>query len=217
MHMKLHNKSGMLITFCGLDGCGKTTIIEMLKDELVEMGYQVVLTRQPTDAVRNSEIFRNFMDNPNHDEFDYRALSLLAASDRVQHCNRFILPNLEEGNIVISDRYFYSCLANLRARGYKEDKWIEEIASFIPKPDLSLFLDVDVQTAITRVRSRAEEKNRYIDMELQYNLRKEYRAICQQIGGSLYNSSKSSVITYEKVIQEVRTKLHQKSIFSKAV
>ena len=64
------------------------------------------------------------MDTPDHAPYDYRALSLLCAADRVQHSNRVILPKLEEGYTVISDRYFYSCLANLRARGYRRDRWI---------------------------------------------------------------------------------------------
>ncbi len=217
MLMKPHNKSGLLITFCGLDGCGKTTIIQMLKNTLEDMGYPVILTKQPTNAVRESTIFRTFMDSPNHDDFDYRALSLLAASDRVQHSNRFILPKLEEGNIVISDRYFYSCLANLRARGYKEDKWIEEVAGFIPKPDLSIFLDVDVPLAIKRVRSRAIEKDRYIDIPLQYNLRNEYINICKKFGGNFYNSAGESHYTFEKIMKEVYPILYQQTIPSKAL
>lgn len=82
------------------------------------------LTRQPTDFVRESEIFRNYMDTAGAWEFYYRALSLLCASDRVQHSNRVIARKLEEGAVVISDRYFYSCLANLQARGYAQDVWI---------------------------------------------------------------------------------------------
>jgi dTMP kinase len=113
MNMKPHNQFGLLITFCGLDGCGKTSMINMLKNKLDEMNIPILLTKQPTDFVRKSDIFRTYMDCPDHDEYDYRSLCLLAASDRVQHSNKVILPALEEGKIVISDRYFYSCLAIL--------------------------------------------------------------------------------------------------------
>ena len=217
MYMKSHNKCGQLITFCGLDGCGKTTLIGLLKNSLEEMGYPVILTKQPTDAVRICEIFRNYMDNPNNDDFDYRALSLLTASDRIQHSNKFILPALEEGNIVISDRYFYSCLANLRARGYRHDSWIEEVAGFIPKPDLAFFLDVNVQTAVGRVRSRIEEKDRYIDMQLQYDLRNEYRTICKQFGGIIYDSSDESNKIFGKIMQDVMLRINQQSTISRAM
>lgn len=84
LSMRPNRTKGKLITFCGLDGCGKTTMIRRLMAEL-EKEHQVFLTKQPTDFVRSSAIFRTYMDCPNHDAYDYRSLSLLAASDRVQH------------------------------------------------------------------------------------------------------------------------------------
>ena len=187
LNMRTNNKSGFLFTFCGLDGCGKTTLITMLNEEL-EKKYRVFLTKQPTDAVRKSEIFRTYMDNPDHTRFDYRSLSLLAASDRLQHGSKVIENKISDGNIVICDRYFYSCLANLRARGYEKDKWIYEIAKPILKPDIAFFLDVPVDVAIKRVRSRESEKNRYIDIELQHRLRDEYLSICKANNGVLIST-----------------------------
>lgn len=187
LEMKANSAPGFLFTFCGLDGCGKTTMLNKLKKDL-ETQYQVVLTKQPTNAVRESAIFRTYMDSPDHEEFDYRSLSLLAASDRVQHANKVIEPALKQGNIVISDRYFYSCLANLRARGFVQDKWIYEIAESIVKPDVAFFFDVPVELAVKRVRSREEEKDRYIDMDLQYRLRSEYIAICKANNGVLIST-----------------------------
>ena len=113
LSMRPNRTKGKLITFCGLDGCGKTTMIRRLMAEL-EKEHQVFLTKQPTDFVRSSAIFRTYMDCPNHDAYDYRSLSLLAASDRVQHGSKVIEPALAQGQIVLSDRYFYSCLANLK-------------------------------------------------------------------------------------------------------
>ena len=128
------------------------------------------------------------MDCPDHDAFDYRSLSLLAASDRLQHVNKIIEPEMKQGKIVLSDRYFYSCLANLRARGFEEDAWIYEIAESVVKPDIAFFFDVPVEEAVARVRRRPEEKDRYIDMELQYKLRKEYVDICTANGGILIST-----------------------------
>ena len=173
LQMRPNTTRGMLITFCGLDGCGKTTLMERLISEL-SGDTPVLVTRQPTDFVRQSAIFRNYMDSPDHDAYDYRSLSLLAASDRLQHVNKVIEPVMRQGKIVLSDRYFYSCLANLRARGLERDRWIYEIARSVIRPDLSFFFDLPVETAIARVRSRASERNRYIDVGLQHRLRKEY-------------------------------------------
>lgn len=205
LKMKSNSADGFLFTFCGLDGCGKTTMINRLIAELKDE-YDVFLTKQPTNAVRESEIFRNYMDQPEHDEFDYRSLSLLAASDRLQHVSKEIVPALKQGKIVISDRYYYSCLANLRARGFEEDKWIYEIASQVVKPDVAFFFDVPVPTAVARVRKRPEERDRYIDMQLQYKLRNEYVKICRANGGVLVSTEKdedSSFETVKKFIKEV--------------
>lgn len=144
------------------------------------------------------------MDNPDHTGFDYRSLSLLAASDRLQHSNEVIAKELEQGKTVLCDRYFYSCLANLRARGYTKDQWIYEISEYIIKPDFAFFFDVDVDTAVNRVRSRETEKDRYIDMDLQHKLRFEYLQIAKENGGIIlptdcdendtFNSIKSFIL-----------------------
>ena len=187
LNMRKNNSNGKLITFCGLDGCGKTTMISLLKNEL-EKKQNVFLTKQPTDFVRSSDIFRTYMDCQDHSAYDYRSLSLLAASDRIQHTNKVIAPHLEQGDIVISDRYFYSCLANLIARGFVKDRWIYEISESIIKPDVAFFFDAPVKTAITRVRARPDEKYRYIDIDLQYKLRNLYIDICKANNGVLIST-----------------------------
>lgn len=202
LNMRPNETKGFLFTFCGLDGCGKTTMLTKLKKDL-EKEYSVFLTKQPTNAVRESAIFRTYMDTPNHDSFDYRSLSLLAASDRLQHVNKIVEPQMSEGKIVISDRYFYSCLANLRARGFKCDEWIYEISESVIKPDVAFFFDVPVETAVRRVRSRIEEKNRYIDMELQYKLRDEYIKICKANNGILISTEMPIEECYDIVKREV--------------
>ena len=203
LNMRKNETKGFLITFCGLDGCGKTT---MMKRLIADIGkeHSLFVTKQPTDAVRHSDIFRTYMDCPAHDAFDYRSLSLLAASDRLQHVNKIIEPEMKKGNIVLSDRYFYSCLANLRARGFESDKWIYEISESVICPDIAFFFDVPVEEAVARVRRRPEEKNRYIDMSLQYKLRKEYLDICAANGGVLISTMKAEDECYDIVKNAVK-------------
>lgn len=202
LHMRSNQTPGFLFTFCGLDGCGKTTMLMKLKEDLQKQ-HEVFVTRQPTKAVRESKIFRVYMDTPHHDAYDYRSLSLLAASDRLQHVNKVVEPQMEGGKVVISDRYFYSCLANLRARGFESDKWIYEIAQSVVKPDVAFFFDVPVETAVKRVRSRMEERDRYIDMELQYKLRDEYIKICKANSGVLISTEMPIEECYSKVKNEI--------------
>lgn len=205
-----HHEKGRLITFCGLDGCGKSTMLHRLGEYLSKQGRELFVTKQPTDFVRKSAIFRTYMDSPVHDGYDYRSLSLLAASDRVQHTNRVILPELQDGKVVLSDRYFYSCLANLRARGYEKDNWIYDVAGSIVKPDLAIFLDISVEKAVERVRSRSAEKERYIDMNLQYKLHAQYRKIAEENGCMLISSEQSEEETFAVIQKEVDKLFPQK-------
>lgn len=199
LRMKPHNTKGKLITFCGLDGCGKSSMIKMLTEAFEEHGIDYIVTKQPTDAMRNTEIFRTFMDCPDNSAYEYRSLSLMAAADRIQHVNKIILPALKEGKVVICDRYFYSCLANLRARGYVEDEWIYEISENITEPDLAFFLDIPVETAVSRVRMREEEKDRYIDMFLQHHLKEEYEKIGKLNHGKFIRSDIDIFQTFSAV------------------
>ena len=209
--MRENKTPGLLITFCGLDGCGKTTMMQRLINDL-ENRYPLFVTKQPTNAVRNSEIFRTYMDSPDHDAFDYRSLSLLAASDRLQHVNKVIEPTMQKGTLVLSDRYFYSCLANLRARGFEHDRWIYEVAESVIRPDVSFFFDVPVDVAVARVRKRPEEKERYIDMDLQYKLRQEYLDICRANNGVLISTEKSEDECYALVKDKVKEILKNECI-----
>ena len=211
LNMKQNDAPGVLFTFCGLDGCGKTTMLTRLS----EVFPDAVLTKEPTPAVRNSEIFRAYTDTPDHSAYDYRSLSLFAASDRLRHGAEFVEPTLKSGKTVISDRYFYSCLANLRARGYKNDEWIYEIASHIIKPDVAFFFDVPVPVAVGRVRRRPEEKNRYIDMGLQYALRDEYIEICNKNGGVLINTEETEDESFAKVLSAVNKAVSEKKTLEK--
>lgn len=201
LNMRPNDTKGVLITVCGLDGCGKTTMMNRMIDEVLDKS-KVFTTKQPTNYVRESAIFRTYMDQPDHDAFDYRSLSLLAASDRLQHVNKVIVPQMNEGKIVVSDRYFYSCLANLRARGFTSDQWIYEIAESVVEPDIAFFFDVPVETAVSRVRQRPKEKDRYIDMDLQYKLRDEYINICQANNGVLISTELPKEECF-KIVKEI--------------
>ena len=203
LDMKKNEYTGNLISFCGLDGCGKTTMISKLNSYFKEKNTELKNTKQPTGFVRESEIFRTFMDCPDHEAFEYRSLSLLAASDRVQHTNKIVVPWLREGYTVISDRYFYSCIANLHARGYEDDQWIYEVAKWIIKPDFAFFLDVPVELAIERVRKREYEKERYIDIDLQYKLRDLYLKIAEMNNGIIISTEVSEEETFKKIKEEL--------------
>lgn len=201
--MRKNESKGKLITFCGLDGAGKSTMIELLIAHLQSQGKRVFLTKQPTDFVRNSDIFRNFQDRADHKGYDYLSLSLLAAADRVQHTSQVIQPQLDEVDYVISDRYIYSCLANLHARGYQEDRWLYDVSKAIIQPDLAFFINVPISQAVERVRRRPQEKDRYIDMAFQEKLRNEYLEMAEWDNSCLIDGTMPMRAEYADMIREI--------------
>jgi dTMP kinase len=171
----------------------------MLHAYLAAKEIPVFITAQPTETMRKSEVFREFIDNPAPQKYDYRSLTLFTAGDRLQHSNKVIEPILKRGVTVLSDRYFYSCIANHRANGYKDDTWLREIFTNVPEPDLAFFLDVDVETAVYRVRQRPNERNRWIDIQLWERLRKEYATLAEEYDGYLVPSGKNTEETFKSV------------------
>ncbi|GHU31091.1 hypothetical protein FACS1894166_01910 [Bacilli bacterium] len=106
-------KRGLFVTFEGPDGSGKSTVLQMLYQKLVQTvhNHSIVLTREP--GGRNNiiaEDIRNILLNKVEYKIDDRAEALLFAASRAQHVKDFILPNLNNGNIVLCDRYIYSSL-----------------------------------------------------------------------------------------------------------
>ena len=203
LSLRKNESKGKLITFCGLDGAGKSTMIELLTAYLQSQGKRVFLTKQPTDFVRNSDIFRNFQDSADHTGYDYLSLSLLAAADRVQHTSQVIQPQLDMVDYVISDRYIYSCLANLHARGYQNDSWLYEVSKTIIQPDLAFFINIPVSQAVERVRRRPQEKDRYIDMAFQEKLRNEYFEMAEWDSSCLIDGTMPMRAEYTDMIREI--------------
>ncbi len=185
-------------------------MIQMLAEDLKKDGYTVLITKQPTDEIRKTEMFRKFHDSPEYEKYDYRALSLMCAADRLQHINEVIAPALARGDAVLCDRYYYSCLANLRTRGFCEDGWIYEISRNVTEPDIAFFFDVPVVEAVRRVRQREAERDRYIDMQLELRLRDEYVDICRANGGVSVSTDRAPKESYREVKQAVEKALRTK-------
>lgn len=172
--MKLikNNFKGKLIVFEGTDGAGKTTLLSMTKDILGEKygKENIICIKQPTELSRESRLFQKMIYSRDNKNIDYRAMQLLTLSDRMQQCHEVIIPALREGKIVLSDRYIFTSVANMYARGYTDEKWFFEAARHIVHPDYTFLVYVDPSQAIKRIRSRPEEKERYFDENLLYRV-----------------------------------------------
>lgn len=148
---------GIFITIEGLDGSGKSTQIRLLEEYLKDKGYNVVVTREPGGTRISEDIRKIILDTSNTDMSPYTEALLYAAS-RAQHVYETILPALKEGKIVICDRFVDSSLAYqgfARGLGIGKIKEINDFATEGLKPDITLFFDIDIDTALKRIGNRA--------------------------------------------------------------
>lgn len=148
---------GKFITFEGIDGSGKSTQLRMLAGALRQRGVDCLTTREPGGTPLGRRLREAFLET--EETVAPIAELLLFAADRAQHVELLIKPTLREGRIVISDRYADATYAYQGAgRGFPEEtvNQIIELATGGLKPDLTLFFDISVETALTRMRTRTE-------------------------------------------------------------
>lgn len=150
--------SGLFITMEGTDGAGKTTQINMLRDYFEEKGYNVVCTREPGGTPISEKIREIILDKNNEKMFDITE-ALLYAAARAQHVKEVILPTLNEGGVVISDRFIDSNLVYqgfARSMGDKVIKNINKYAVGDLEPDITFFLKIKPEDGIARKKKQAE-------------------------------------------------------------
>jgi len=144
---------GLFITFEGLDGSGKSTQMEMLASGLEGLGYVVVVTREP-GGTPLGEAVRDILLDPLQHGLSARAEALLYAAARAHLVERVIKPALDEGLVVLCDRYIDSSLAY---QGYGRGLGADSIITINAWgtdclfPDLTLFLDLDDSVRSTRL------------------------------------------------------------------
>lgn len=155
---------GKFITFEGIDGSGKSTQLRLIANDLRFRGLVVLTTHEPGGTPLGRRLRETFLETD--ENVDPLAELLLFAADRAQHVNFLIKPAIAEGKIVISDRYADATYAYQGAgRGFPQTtiKQIIKLATDGLKPDLTLFFDLPVETALERTNKRSdagEQKNR---------------------------------------------------------
>jgi dTMP kinase len=174
--------SGFFISFEGIDGSGKTKHIRALTLALVERGYEVVCYREPGGTELGDELRSILLDG--HKNLSSQAETLLFLAARAQLVNERIQPDMDAGRVVILDRYIDSTIAY---QGYGRGMNLESLATMTAfatqslKPDLTLLLDVDLETA--KLRSRPEvTHDRFESLGNEYysRVRTGYLTLAQQ-------------------------------------
>lgn len=146
------------ITLEGMDGSGKSTQAELLADYLRKKGEKVLLTREPGWGELGKMIKKQVLDRRDIDIEPYAELCLFCA-DRAQHVKGLILPKIKEGHTVVCDRYHDSTVVY---QGYGREieltlvKLMAEASTLGVEPDITFFLSVHVEQALSRLKNRRE-------------------------------------------------------------
>jgi dTMP kinase len=163
----------MFITLEGPEGSGKTSHIPALAEAIRQAGYPIVVTREPGGTQIGDEIRSTLLDIKNVEMHPTTEILLFQAS-RAQLVNQVIRPALAEGKVVLCDRYADSTLAY---QGYGHQTDLEELTRIVNfatgglKPDLTVLMDVDIETGLRRRSSDEEHWNRLDAKEVEFHRR----------------------------------------------
>lgn len=152
----------MFIVFEGIDGSGKTTLSKMLLPWLEERGHEVVWFREPSDSEWGQKIrqLANQKDSiPIQEELQY------FLRDRKWDVEHNISPALQSGKTVILDRYYLSTACYQGARGLDIAAIIKENQAFAPEADYTFLVDVEIETALSRIRSNRDFEAKLFEKE----------------------------------------------------
>lgn len=208
---------GCFIVFEGGEGSGKSTILEMIYNWMIENNIDCIKTREP-GGIKIAEQIRSVILDKDNTEMDGRCEALLYAAARRQHLVERVIPALESGKVVLCDRFLDSSLAYQgHARGLGIDE-IYEINKFAIDgyfPDLSLFFDLNPQVGLERInRNKDREVNR-LDLEkmdFHNKVREGYNILLQRGNNNMIkiDASKSVDEVFESVKESIELYLKEK-------
>ena len=200
-------KDGLFITFEGADGCGKTTQLTLLDEYFNKAGRKTLLTREPGAGILGAKIREILL---NYDgEVSPNCESFLFLADRAQHVEGMIKPALEEGTIVLCDRYTDSTLAY---QGYGREldmeriKYLNNLATSGLKPDLTIVFDVDIETSLSRI-GKSKDRMESAGVDFFNRVRRGYLEIAKQEPDrvKIIDSSDTIENVHKKVVEIVES------------
>lgn len=154
--MVRHDKPGKLICIEGIDGAGKTSHCARLQEDLVAQGYPVVRLYEPTNGTYGRKIRE--LARQGLDETPPEKILDLFVLDRRENVEKNILPALENGALVLMDRYYYSTIAYQGAAGLDTKYIRRENETFAPAADLLLYLRIPASLARARIEQHRGDR-----------------------------------------------------------
>ncbi|GAC1352386.1 MAG: dTMP kinase [Polyangiales bacterium] len=172
---------GLLIVIDGVDGAGKGTQAALLQRAIEARGRRVHSTCEPSGYPIGALIRRYLRGEDNEAVPGPKSMALLFAADRMQHLQAEILPHLEDGEVVVCDRYVASSVAYQSGAFLGEEsardalmRWIAEINAHARRPDLTVVLDLEPELAASRRSLRGAPSELYETLALQRRIRAQY-------------------------------------------
>lgn len=166
--------NGKLIVFEGVEGCGKTTQMQLCYEWLQSLNIPVVTTREPGGTELGLHLRSLLLENNQDKSISATTELLLYAADRSQHVEQELLPNLKLGKIILCDRYIDSTIAY---QGYGRNldmnliHQLNSIATSGLKSDLTLWLDLDVEQGMARKRKSGDKADRIEQEKIDFHRR----------------------------------------------
>ncbi len=197
---------GKFITIEGSEGSGKTTNINYVTDYLKNNDIPFIMTREP-GGTPIAEKIRDLLLDKNHTALSHDAELLLMFAARAQHLNELILPNLERGIWVISDRFTdasYAYQGGGRGLSWKKIEQLEQWVQGDLRPDATILLDVPVEIGMQRVNSRgATDRFEQEQLDFFERIRQTYLTLAKE------NPERFHTISTLPALEQVQKNLHQ--------
>ena len=199
-------KKGYFISFEGIDGSGKSTQIQKLAEFIETLGFEVITTREPGGSVGGEEI-RKLLLQGEVDRWSGETEILLFTAARRDHLERIILPAIDNGKIVICDRFTDSTRMYQGIRGPNLRNLVDILDKRVIDcdPDLTIVIDIDPEISLRRAKSRETSEERFEDfgVDLQKKMRKGFINLSKEF------SSRIKVVNGQQSVDDLA-----KEIFS---
>lgn len=200
----------MFISFEGIEGSGKSSLIKNLKNYYKNHALDVFFTKEPGGTELGEKIREILLDPTS--EIDPSSELLLLMADRVHHVKNKINPNLNENKIVFCDRYIDSTIAYQGGGRDLDDKDIEGMIKMLklPIPDLTILLDVPVETGLMRAKERSElDRFEKEDIDFHKKIRQSYLNLQKKYPDRIiiFNASINENDVFEEVLNYIKSKI----------
>lgn len=200
----------MFISFEGIEGSGKSSLIKNLKNYYKNHALDVFFTKEPGGTELGEKIREILLDPTS--KIDPSSELFLLMADRVHHVKNKINPNLNENKIVFCDRYIDSTIAYQGGGRDLDDKDIEGMIKMLklPIPDLTILLDVPVETGLMRAKERSElDRFEKEDIDFHKKIRQSYLNLQKKYPDRIiiFNASINENDVFEEVLNYIKSKI----------